>query len=226
MAELVLALDLPDERDALAMLERLPDARWVKIGSVLFTGAGPTLVARIKDQGRKVFLDLKWHDIPNTVAGAVAQVRALGVDMVTVHALGGGKMMAAAKEAAGSGCAVVAVTVLTSHDGAELARILGRSADPTVAEVLRLADAAREAGVDGVVSSPLETAALRERLGPAALLVTPGIRLPTEAKGDQARTATAAAAADAGATHLVVGRPILNAADPAGAWAALEASLR
>lgn len=225
MAEIVLALDLPEREAALAMVGRIGAVRWLKIGSVLFTAAGPALVADLVAGGHEVFLDLKWHDIPNTVVGAVRQARALGVRMVTVHTLGGEAMMAAAKEAAGPSLAVVGVTVLTSHDGRGFGAVVGRSVGSLADEAARLADLAKRAGLDGVVSSPLETAALRAALGPHALLVTPGIRAPDDPAGDQARTATAAAAARAGSTHLVVGRPILGSADPAATWARLLAEV-
>jgi len=224
VADLVLALDLPDARAALGLLARVPNVRWVKLGSVLFTRAGPGLVGELRALGYRVFLDLKWHDIPNTVTGAVRQAADIGVEMVTVHALGGPGMVAAAKAAAGSHVAVVAVTVLTSHDQGELQSILGSQAR-VGAEVERLASMAVAAGADGVVSSPLEVARLRQLLGPAALLVTPGIRGLADAKGDQTRTATAQAAARAGSTHLVVGRPVLQAADPAAVWAQLLADV-
>ncbi|MGE0440984.1 MAG: orotidine-5'-phosphate decarboxylase [Gemmatimonadales bacterium] len=225
MAELVLALDLPTAPDAERLLDRLEGVRWVKIGSVLFTGAGPAFVERLKHRGLAVFLDLKWHDIPNTVAGAVRQAAGLGVDMVTVHTLGGGAMLHAAGEAAGERLAVVGVSVLTSHTPQEWAAIVGRPAGDLAAEVTRLADLARTAGIAGVVSSPLETARLRALLGPEALLVTPGIRAPGEAAGDQNRTAAAPDAVRAGSTHLVVGRPVLQASDPASAWSSLLASV-
>lgn len=225
MAELVLALDTPDAGTALGLLERLPHVRWVKVGPVLFTGTGPPLVTQLKGRGHLVFLDLKWHDIPSTVRGAVLRAKDLGVDLVTVHTLGGAAMMAAAKEAAGDGLAVVGVTVLTSHDEVELSSVLGRETALAV-EVVRLAQAARAAGLDGVVSSPLEVGRLRIALGPSALLVTPGIRLAGGGKGDQARTATAAEAAGAGASHLVVGRPVLEASDPVAVWEQLSAEIR
>jgi orotidine-5'-phosphate decarboxylase len=224
MAELVLALDTRDQGTALGLLDRLPGVRWVKVGSVLFTESGPELVATLKRRGHQVFLDLKWHDIPNTVRGAAARARAVGVDMVTVHALGGPAMMAAAKEGGGDGMLVVAVTVLTSHSTEALSAIVGRPAVPEV-EVARLAQLAMAAGIDGVVASPMEAAALRRALPPGATLVTPGIRFADEAKDDQARTATPAAAARAGATHLVVGRPVLEAADPVVAWERFVAEL-
>lgn len=225
MAELVLALDVATPAAGDALLARLPDVRWVKVGSVLFTGAGPGLVTGLKARGYRVFLDLKWHDIPNTVVGAVRRARDLGVDMVTVHTLGGRAMMAAAKDAAGPAMIVVGVTVLTSHDAAGFGEAVGRSGLDLGADAERLAELARTAGIDGVVSSPLETARLRTLLGPAMLLVTPGIRSGSAPVGDQVRVASAADAARAGSTHLVVGRPVLEAADPARAWADLAAEL-
>ncbi len=221
MAELVLALDLSDVGTALGLLDRVPRVGWVKLGSVLFTRAGPGLIGQLKARGHRVFLDLKWHDIPNTVTGAVEQARDLGVDMVTVHALGGPAMIEAAKTAAGDAVAVVAVTVLTSHHQDEFRSILGRGLLDVGAEVERLARMAIRAGADGVVSSPLEVPRLRAGLGPKPLLVTPGIRSAADPKGDQSRTSGARSAAGAGSTHLVVGRPVFLAADPAGAWAQL-----
>jgi len=225
VAELVLALDLPDAEAATTLLDRLPGVRWVKLGSVLFTKAGPRLIESLKRRGLKVFLDLKWHDIPNTVGGAVRQARSLEVDLVTVHALGGEAMLAAAKDAAGSSLAVVAVTVLTSHDATSFGTAIGREVPALGDEVLRLARLAQRTGVDGVVSSARESAALRVALGPRALIVNPGIRAPGQSHEDQNRTATVAEAVAAGATHLVVGRPVIAAADPVAAWADLVAML-
>ncbi len=226
MAELILALDLPEAPAALSLLDRLPTVGWVKLGSVLFTKAGPNFIADLKARGHRVFLDLKWHDIPNTVKGAVGQARGLGVDMVTVHALGGPSMIEAAKTAAGDQLSVVAVTVLTSHAPAEWAAVLGLGRADLGLEVERLASLAMQAGADGVVSSPLEVAGLRALLGPKALLVTPGVRAAADRKGDQTRTASAGSAAGAGSTHLVVGRPVLESADPALAWATLLEAIR
>jgi orotidine-5'-phosphate decarboxylase len=225
VAELILALDRPDPDSARAMVERIPELEWVKIGSVLFTRGGPPLVAWLRDRGHRVFLDLKWHDIPNTVRGAVANARAMGVSMVTVHTLGGRAMLEAARDAAGFDLHVVGVTVLTSHDLVGYTEAVGRRPAGLAEEAVRLATLARSAGLDGVVCSPLEAAALRATLGPDALLVTPGIRAAGAAAGDQARVATAAAAVQAGASHLVVGRPVLEAADPGLAWAALRAEV-
>jgi len=225
MAELVLALDVGSADEAFRLLDRLPDVGWVKVGSILYSGQGPAIVEQLKARGLSVFLDLKWHDIPNTVAGAVSQARALGVQMATVHALGGPAMIVAAKEAAAGALALVAVTVLTSHDAEDWSRVMGRPMEGVAAEVERLARLAVGAGADGVVSSPAEVAALRAVLGPSALLVTPGIRSASDERGDQARVATVRTAVAAGSTHLVVGRPVLRAEDPVAAWAGMVGDL-
>ncbi len=217
MAELIVALDLPDAPSAVALLDRLPEGIPVKIGSVLCTAAGSGFVRALVDAGHPVFLDLKWHDIPNTVRGAVASARALGVEMVTVHALGGEAMLRAAVEAAEGAVHVVAVTVLTSHDAASWSRVTGRDVADVGEEVRRLAGAAMAAGVAGVVCSPHEVGLVRPLVG-SGRIVVPGIRREGEAAGDQARIATPEAAVRAGATHLVVGRPITAAADPAAAY--------
>jgi orotidine-5'-phosphate decarboxylase len=221
MAEVVLALDLPSGREAIRLLDRLPEVRWVKVGSIVMTAEGPDLVRVLADRGLRVFLDLKWHDIPNTVAGAVRAARGLGASMVTVHALGGRAMMEAAAAAAGGQLAVVAVTVLTSHDSASYARALGRREVDLAREVERQSGEAVRAGLAGVVCSPAEVALVRRAAGPEARIVVPGIRRAEEERGDQARVATAGEAAAAGATHLVVGRPVLQADDPPAAFSAL-----
>jgi orotidine-5'-phosphate decarboxylase len=221
MAELVLALDVGERARAEELLRRLPAARWVKLGPVLFTRGGAGLVESLRSQGRAVFLDLKWHDIPHTVTGAVRAARDLGVNMVTVHAAGGDEMLRAARDAADGLVSVVAVTVLTSLGPEGYARVVGRDRVELGREVERLADLALGAGLDGLVCSPLEVEALRRRVGPGPLLVTPGIRSAPDRVGDQARVGSAAAAARAGASHLVVGRPVLEAPDPAAAWAEL-----
>lgn len=215
MAEIILALDVPSADAGYRLLDRLPSARWVKIGSVLFTAAGPGLVQECRSRGLRVFLDLKWHDIPNTVAGAVRSARDLQVSMATVHTLGGGEMLAAAAEAAGGAMLLVGVTVLTSHSAESYARAVGRPAVTLEPEVARLAGEARSAGLSGVVCSPHEVRTVAAVLAPGATIVVPGIRRPGDPAGDQARSAGPAEAARAGATHLVVGRPILQAADPA-----------
>jgi orotidine-5'-phosphate decarboxylase len=221
VCEIVVALDVPAVDDALRLLDRLPAVRWVKVGSVLMTRAGAPFIRALHGRGLRVFLDLKWHDIPNTVAGAVAAARDEGVAMATVHTLGGSRMLEAAAGAAGPDLALVGVTVLTSHSPEEFGRTLGRPAPDLLSEVVRLAGDARAAGLQGVVCSPQEISAVRRTLGPDALVVVPGIRRADDPKGDQTRTATPAAAARAGATHLVVGRPVLAAGDPAAAFAAM-----
>lgn len=220
MADVIVALDLPGGSEALRLLDRLPEARWVKVGSILMTREGPDLVRVLTERGLRVFLDLKWHDIPNTVAEAVAAARALGVSMATVHTLGGGAMMAAAAAAADGRIGLVGVTVLTSHDPVSYGRAVGRSGVELAAEVGRLSGEAIRAGLGGVVCSPHEVALVRREVGPEAWIVVPGIRGRNDARGDQARVATATDAVAAGATHLVVGRPILQAADPAAAFRA------
>ena len=221
MAEIIVALDMPSGRRALDLLDRLPEARWVKVGSILFTREGPSLVGALRRRGVEVFLDLKWHDIPNTVAGSVASARELGVAMATVHTLGGVQMLRAAQEAAAGALALVGVTVLTSHDDTSFGQVVGRPGTVASNEVLRLADSAREAGLAGVVCSPREARLVRDHLAPDAWIVVPGIRGPDAAPDDQRRTASAGEAVRSGATHLVVGRPISAAADPARALAEL-----
>jgi orotidine-5'-phosphate decarboxylase len=220
MSEVILALDVPTAEQAERLLDKIPRARWAKVGSVLLTREGGALARRLVARGLSVFLDLKWHDIPNTVAGAVAQARDMGVAMATVHTLGGRAMMEAAAAAAGDRLALVGVTVLTSHDRASYARTTGRDEVDLDAEVERLGCAARDSGLSGIVCSPAEVRRMRNILGGGALLVVPGIRRSGDRVGDQQRIATPAAAAAAGATHLVVGRPILEAPDPAAAFAA------
>jgi orotidine-5'-phosphate decarboxylase len=222
MAELVVALDLPSGAEALSLAERLPGLRWVKIGPVLYVREGPALVREFRARGFEVFLDLKWHDIPNTVAGAVSAAGELGVGMATVHTLGGAAMMAAAAGAAADDLALVGVTVLTAHDAPALGALLGRTEEPDVgAEVDRLAAAALAAGLNGVVASPLEVARLRAGLGPDPRIVVPGIRPQGYAADDQRRVATARDAVQAGATHLVIGRPVTQAENPAATFEGL-----
>ena len=187
-----------------------------KVGMQLYTAEGPQMVRDLVSAGRKVFLDLKYHDIPNTVAAAVREAAQLGVSMLTLHASGGTKMLHAAIEAArekNSGLQILAVTVLTSMDDQDLNEtgVHGPVAD----QVVWLASLAIEAGCAGVVSSPREARMLREKLGNEFLIVTPGVRPAGAAHGDQARVATPAEAIAAGATHIVVGRPITAATSPA-----------
>jgi orotidine-5'-phosphate decarboxylase len=224
---LIVALDTPDLPGAEALVERLAGVvTHFKVGSVLFSAAGPAAVEMVRRRGGRVFLDLKYHDIPATVAGAVEAAARLGVGLLTVHASGGSAMLRAAATAARAAGRdrprVVAVTVLTSLDRAALQRELGVPG-AVLGHAVQLAVLAREAGCDGVVASPREAARLRAILGPEALIVTPGIRLAGASADDQARTATPAVALRAGADYLVVGRPITAAADPAAVAAAILA---
>jgi orotidine-5'-phosphate decarboxylase len=218
VAELIVALDLPSGREALALAGRLSGLRWVKLGPVLYVREGPALVREFAARGIRVFLDLKFHDIPNTVAGAVTAAADLGVGMATVHCLGGRAMLEAAARAAGPDLALVGVTVLTSHSAAELEAVLGRGVPDLAFEAERLARAALDAGLHGVVASGHELALLRAALGAEPWIVVPGIRLPGDAAGDQARTIAPDEAVRRGATHLVVGRPITAASDPVAAY--------
>lgn len=217
MAELVVALDVGSAAAAERLLDAIPAARWVKVGSVLMGREGPALLARLRSRGLSIFLDLKWHDIPNTVAGAVSAARDAGVSMATVHAIGGARMMAAAAAEAGD-LALVGVTVLTSHDAQSYDRALGRTGTELDMEVVRLAREAIDAGLRGIVCSPRELAVVRDVIGPGKHLVVPGIRGPGDVVGDQVRTATPAEAVANGATHLVVGRPIIASSDPRRAF--------
>jgi orotidine-5'-phosphate decarboxylase len=211
---LIVALDVPDVATANALADRLVgQVGMFKVGSQLFSAGGIEVVRRLVGRSARVFLDLKYHDIPNTVAGAVSAACALGVDLVDVHALGGSKMIAAAAKAkAGSKTRLLAITILTSHDADTLAELGLRG--PIQEAVVRLAGLAQAAGADGVVASPLEAALIRDACGPDFLIVTPGIRPAGSAKQDQARAATPASALAAGADYLVVGRPIIEADDP------------
>jgi len=222
---LVLALDVPTLDEARARVDLLAGSvGLIKVGSQLFTEAGPAFVRELRARGEGVFLDLKYHDIPNTVANAVARAADLGVSLLTVHALGGRAMLeAAAKAAAGSPTRVLAITVLTSHAEGSLAELgLGGSLPENVERLARLA---RSTGVQGVVASPHEVPLVRSACGKDFLVVTPGIRPSGAERGDQARAATPEAAVARGADYIVVGRPILEAPDPRAAALAIVASL-
>jgi orotidine-5'-phosphate decarboxylase len=222
----IVALDFPDSQRAMTLVQTLDEkCRFYKVGNELFTGAGPEVIQWLRDTGCDVFLDLKFHDIPNTVAGAVRRVAEMGVRLTTVHASGGSKMMAAAVEAAGSSCGVLAVTVLTSLDDRLLGEAWGKDRVDVEDEVLRLAELARSAGVHGIVCSGQEAAAVHSRHGSALKLLVPGIRLPGDSPGDQARVMTPSEAAAAGASYLVIGRSVTTAPDPRVAMQAVLDSL-
>lgn len=224
----IVALDFDSKPHALALADRLdPSLCRLKVGNELFTRAGPALVERLQHLGYQVFLDLKFHDIPNTVAGACRAAADLGVWMMNVHATGGERMMAAAADAvAHSGHAprLVAVTVLTSMDAADLGSV-GLVSDPERL-TLDLAALARRSGLDGVVCSAREAPVMRREHGPDWLLVTPGIRPAGTAAGDQRRVMTPGEALAAGSDYLVVGRPVNAADDPAAALRTIVSELR
>jgi orotidine-5'-phosphate decarboxylase len=219
---LAVALDLPDAKQALALVDSLGDTcQWFKVGMELYYAAGNNLVQELRTRGFQVFLDLKLHDIPNTVAGAVRSATQAGASLLTVHASGGAAMLAAAAEAASAPGApkLLAVTVLTSMDANELAGV-GVTGSPAQ-QVLRLAMLAKAAGIDGMVCSAQEVNTLRTEMGPQTMLVVPGIRPAGAATGDQKRIATPARAITQGASMLVIGRPITRATDPAAAARAI-----
>lgn len=211
---IIVALDFPDAKQALALTAKLePGSCRVKVGKELFTAAGPQVLEKIMDQGFEIFLDLKFHDIPSTVANACKAAAGLGVWMMNIHALGGRKMLSAAREAVPMGTAkLIAVTLLTSMERSDLNEI-GLNGDPQDV-VQRLALLARDCGLDGVVSSAQEASRLRQMMGGNFCLVTPGIR-PTDASMDeQKRITTPRQAIENGADYLVIGRPITRAPDP------------
>jgi orotidine-5'-phosphate decarboxylase len=230
--KLIVALDLRSAEAAFAIVEQLRGhVGMFKVGSELFTAEGPTLVRDLVASGEKVFLDLKFHDIPNTVRSAVREAVKLGVSLIDVHASGGRKMMEAAVEGAREARPlmtvarplIIAVTVLTSLGSSDLQE-LGINSSPE-GLVARWAELAQQSGLDGVVASPREIAAIRRACGPRFLIVTPGIRPAATASQDQARTAAPELALKAGADFLVVGRPIIAAADPAAAADAIVADM-
>jgi len=218
-SRVIVALDYPDARSAAELASRLdPELCRLKVGKELYTAAGPSLIEKLRGAGFGVFLDLKFHDIPSTVAGACAAAAELDVWMINVHALGGRAMMEAAREALSRRSAppkLVAVTVLTSMGVTDMEEI-GLAGGPQEA-VLRLARLTQACGLDGVVCSAQETAALRRQLGGEFCLVTPGIRPAGSAQDDQERVATPRQAIAGGADYLVIGRPITRAADPLAA---------
>jgi len=215
--ELITVLDVDTREEALRIIDASAGCDWYKIGSQLFTRCGPDIVRELQGLGRQVMLDLKFHDIPNTVAHAAAAAAALKVGLFTLHASGGRKMIASAREAvAGTETRILAVTILTSFSDDELRSDIGLG--ETAAEAVpRLAKMAVEAGAHGIVCSPQEIGLVRAAVGPEPIVVTPGIRPAWSTKDDQARIMTPRDAATAGATMIVVGRPILNHPDPAEA---------
>ena len=205
-------------------------ARWLKVGMTLYYAEGPAIVSAFKERGFKVFLDLKFHDIPHQVRGAAKSAALAGADLLTAHGLGSGAMLAACREGAEEAAKVrgdrpnlLAITVLTSMDAEALASI--GVTDPVAVEAERLARLAAANGIDGVVCSPQEAAGMRALLGPEALVVTPGVRPAGAALGDQSRVASPAQAIERGASHIVVGRPITGAEDPVAAYEAIVSEL-
>jgi orotidine-5'-phosphate decarboxylase len=232
--KLMLALDVDSREKAEEWVHRLKaHVGFFKVGLQLFTKEGPELVRSIRARGGKIFLDVKYHDIPNTVAKACESATALGVDFVNVHALGGKAMMKAAAESLDATATrmrlprprLLAVTVLTSHDARALKEEVGLRSKPE-SEVVRLARSAKAAGCDGVVCSPQEVALVRKACGPDFVIVTPGVRPAGAPLHDQKRTLTAGQALAAGSDYLVVGRPITEAPDPVEAVLALAEDMK
>ncbi|MCX4985971.1 orotidine-5'-phosphate decarboxylase [Streptomyces sp. NBC_00572] len=225
-SQIIVALDCDNRATADAVVEQLGgECRFYKVGLELLTAAGPEVIKDLVARGKELFLDLKLFEIPNSVAGAVRAAGALGVSMVTVHGMGGISIMSAAVDAARDfpGLRILALTVVTSMTDADLTDIgVGGTVDE---QVLRLARLAQKAGCHGVIASPQDVAALRSTLGPDALIVTPGVALPGESPAEHARPGTPRAAITAGASHVVVGRTVTRAADPAAAFRLVRASL-
>jgi orotidine-5'-phosphate decarboxylase len=225
--KVIVAVDAQSRKDALRLVKRLqPELCSLKVGKELFTACGPAIVEKFVAEGFKVFLDLKYHDIPNTVAKACAVAAGLGVWMLNVHALGGRRMLAAAREAidkTGHKPLLIAVTVLTSMEGTDLADI--GIVDEPQAVALKLAALARDQELDGVVCSAHEAAAMKTRFGIGFKLVTPGIRLPGDPVADQRRTMTPVEAVQAGADYVVIGRPISASDDPLGRLLTINSEL-
>lgn len=224
----IVALDVASASDAIALAQALPDTDFFKIGLQLYTAEGPDIVRRVLDAGKRVFLDLKYHDIPNTVAGAVRSAAALGVDLLTVHASGGAAMLTAAAEAAAASATppkIFAVTVLTSLSAPELATSWGRRMLDATHEAARLAQLASDCGVYGVVTSVHEVEAIRSGTRRDYPVLTPGIRMAGDAAGDQSRVATPAEAARVGANYVVLGRSVTAASDPAAAYSRIVSAL-
>jgi len=227
MAELVVALDLASPHAALELVDRLGDVvRWYKVGPMLHVADGPSVVRGLRERGKEVFLDLKWHDIPNTVAGAVEAAADLGVALATVHLTGGGRMLEAAVRARRARLRLVGVGVLTSFGAAEFGVVLGRPVTDLAQEQQRLVRLGLAAGLDGYVTAAAEARAVRALAGLDAVIVVPGVRRAADAAADQVRTATPREAVEAGADYLVVGRPVTRAADPKAEALALMEEMR
>ena len=229
---IIVALDCSREA-AMELADKLRGrAKWVKIGMTLYYACGPSIVAAFKQRGFKVFLDLKLHDIPFQIKGAAHSAALTGADMLTMHTLGGEDMLSsgqegvneAAREKGGDAAVTLGITVLTSMDENAL-HAIGIDRAPAD-QVALLADVAQRSGISGVVASPQEASMLREKLGPRAYIVTPGVRPAGADAGDQSRIATPAMAFENGASHIVIGRPITKADDPAAAFDAIVASIR
>lgn len=222
----IVALDVPTLADARALVRRLgPAVDFYKVGLELFAAEGPRAVEWLHGEGKRVFLDLKLHDIPTTVRGAAASASRMGVALLTVHGLGGEAMVRAAVEGAGGETGVLAVTVLTSMDLSGLSSVLGRAVGDVQAEVLRLCAIARAAGARGVVCGGGECAAVRAAHGGHLEPLVPGIRLGGGASDDQARVVTPGAAARAGAAYIILGRTVTSAADPPAAFSRVREEL-
>jgi orotidine-5'-phosphate decarboxylase len=223
--KIIVALDVPSAQEAQELIRRLGDrVGWFKVGLQLFAAVGPAIVEEIKKGGAKVFLDLKFHDIPNTVQQAVRSACALGADMLTIHLCGGSEMCRAAVQGrAQSSTLLLGVTVLTSQNDQTLAEV-GIKAN-VAEQVLLLATLAKAAGIDGLIASPHEIRLLRNRFGPRFTIVTPGIRPTGADRGDQKRVMTPSEAIKAGSDYLVIGRSITGTADPVAALNGIEAEL-
>lgn len=230
MTRPIVALDVPSFGDAVAIVDRLgDDCDFYKVGLQLFGADGPDVVEWLRGEGKAVFVDLKAHDIPNTVRSVARTVAAMGASLFTVHGAGGEAMVRAAVEGAqdegGHGCKVLVVTVLTSFDADAYSAAVGRSAVDLTAEVERLSSVAHVAGAGGVVCSGLEAAMVRDRFGGSLETLVPGVRATGSARQDQARVVTAAEAAKAGASYVVLGRAVTAAPSPRDAFLALKAEL-
>ncbi len=227
MNRVIVPLDVPSANEAFALVDRLGDqSDFYKVGFELYTRVGPDMVRELVNRGKRVFLDIKLHDIPNTVARAVAVASDLGAGLLTIHASGGPRMMEAAASARSGDLKLLAVTVLTSLTPDEMSAVWDREIRSVRDDVGRLALMGRDAGVDGVVASALEASWIRQQVGPGFLIVTPGIRPAGADRGDQKRVTTPGDAVRNGADYLVIGRPITQADDPAAAFSAVSREIQ